>query len=182
MKKLLVASAIVLISTSALAEEQWWSQNWRRSNCDVRDRCIYHEEQEVKYVYVQERKQHKKKKHHRRYDRDDGYQRHNKGDFQGGSRQRDNYKYGDRREHCKETLRVVGTQHLTVEGARKSADDAWAGTVRFHYGEKYMTLDRAYRIKYTCSRSSIAEAGIATLGQILTRCEIQAQPCEAETQ
>jgi hypothetical protein len=27
--------------------------------------------------------------------------------------------------------RAVGDQHLTVEGAKKAANDAWAGTVRF---------------------------------------------------
>jgi hypothetical protein len=80
---------------------------------------------------------------------------------------------------CRETRRVVGDQHLTVDGAKKSANDAWAGAVRFHLGEKFMDLSYARYITYTCSRSSIKEGGVTTLGQTLTRCEIEAQPCAA---
>jgi hypothetical protein len=80
---------------------------------------------------------------------------------------------------CREIRRVVGDQHLTVDGAKKSANDAWAGAVRFHLGEKFMDLSNARHITYTCSRSSIKEGGVTTLGQTLTRCEIEAQPCPA---
>ena len=78
---------------------------------------------------------------------------------------------------CRELRRAVGDQHLTVEGAKKAANDAWAGTVRFHLGEKFMDLSNARHIVYTCSRSSIKEGGVTTLGQSLTRCEIEATPC-----
>ena len=78
---------------------------------------------------------------------------------------------------CREIRRAVGDQHLTVDGAKKAANDAWAGTVRFHLGEKFMDLTNARHIVYTCSRSSIKEGGVTTLGQSLTRCEIEAQPC-----
>ena len=79
--------------------------------------------------------------------------------------------------NCRDTRRAVGDQHLTVDGAKKAANDFWAGTVRFHLGEKYMDLNNAKHIIYTCSRSSIKEGGVTTLGQSLTRCEIEAQPC-----
>jgi len=82
-------------------------------------------------------------------------------------------------EECRETRRAVGEQHLTVDGAKKAANDAWAGTVRFHLGEKFMDLSNARHINYTCSRSSIKEGGVTTLGQTLTRCELEAQPCQA---
>ncbi len=78
--------------------------------------------------------------------------------------------------------RAVGDQHLTVDGAKKAANDAWAGTVRFHLGEKYMDLSNARRIVYTCSRSSIKEGGVTTLGQTFTRCEIEALPCRPQRQ
>jgi hypothetical protein len=78
---------------------------------------------------------------------------------------------------CRDLRRAVGDQHLTVEGAKKAANDAWAGAVRFHLGEKFMDLANARHIIYTCSRSSIKEGGVTTLGQSLTRCEIEAQPC-----
>ena len=80
---------------------------------------------------------------------------------------------------CREIRRVVGDQHLTVDGAKKAANEAWAGAVRFHHGEKFMDLSYARNINYTCSRSSIKEGGVTTLGQTLTRCEIEAQPCRA---
>ena len=76
----------------------------------------------------------------------------------------------------------MGDQHLTVDGAKKAANDAWAGTVRFHLGEKYMDLSNARRVVYTCSRSSIKEGGVTTLGQTFTRCEIEALPCHPQRQ
>lgn len=85
----------------------------------------------------------------------------------------------EERYHCHPLQRVVGNQHLTVEGAKKAADEAWAGDVRFRFGELYMSLDNARSVVYTCSRSSIKEGGVTTLGQTLTRCEIQATPCRA---
>jgi hypothetical protein len=83
---------------------------------------------------------------------------------------------------CRDIRRAVGDQHLTVEGAKKAANDAWAGTVRFHLGEKFMDLSNARHIVYTCSRSSIKEGGVTTLGQSLNRCEIEAQPCHPPKQ
>ena len=85
----------------------------------------------------------------------------------------------DDRGRCHDVRKAVGDQHLTVDGAKKAANDAWAGTVRFHLGESAMDLSNAREITYVCSRSSIKEAGssITTLGQALTRCEISAQPC-----
>jgi len=79
--------------------------------------------------------------------------------------------------NCRDIRRAVGDQHLTVDGAKKAANDAWAGTVRFHLGEKFMDLNNAHHIVYTCSRSSIKEGGVTTLGQSLMRCEIEATPC-----
>jgi hypothetical protein len=84
--------------------------------------------------------------------------------------------------HCREIRRAVGDQHLTVDGAKKAANDAWAGAVRFHLGEKYMDLGNAKHLVYTCSRSSIKEGGVTTLGQTLNRCEIEATPCRPQRQ
>lgn len=83
---------------------------------------------------------------------------------------------------CRDIRRAVGDQHLTVDGAKKAANDAWAGAVRFHLGEKFMDLSNARHITYTCSRSSIKEGGVTTLGQTLTRCEVEAQPCHPQRQ
>lgn len=84
--------------------------------------------------------------------------------------------------HCRDIRRAVGDQHLTMDGAKKAANDAWAGAVRFHLGEKYMDLGNAKHIVYTCSRSSIKEGGVTTLGQTLTRCEVEATPCRPQRQ
>jgi hypothetical protein len=83
-------------------------------------------------------------------------------------------------ENCKALRRVVGDQHLTLDGAKKAANDNWAGAVRFHHGEKYLDLANARGVTYTCSRSSIKEGGVTTLGQTFTRCEIEAIPCRPE--
>lgn len=89
------------------------------------------------------------------------------------------YGYARREEWtgCREMRRVVGDQHLTIDGAKKAAGDAWAGAIRFHHGEKWMSLDNARDITYVCSRSSIKEGGVTTLGQTLNRCELSAIPC-----
>jgi len=83
---------------------------------------------------------------------------------------------GDRSE-CRSMRKVTGDQHLTVDGAKKAANDAWSGNVRFHLGERFMDLSNAREIAYDCSRSSIKEGGVTTLGQSLTRCEVEAIPC-----
>ena len=78
---------------------------------------------------------------------------------------------------CRDMRRAVGDQHLTLDGAKKAANDAWAATVRFHLGEKFIDLGNARQVSYECSRSSIKEGGVTTLGQTFTRCEIEARPC-----
>lgn len=85
----------------------------------------------------------------------------------------------DREDRCKPVRRVVGQQALSVDGAKKEANEAWAASVRFHHGEKYLDLANARHVTYSCSRSSIKEAGtsVTTLGQAFTRCEIEAVPC-----
>lgn len=77
---------------------------------------------------------------------------------------------------CRDTKRVVGNQHLTINGAKGEAEKAWIQSIRFYYGEVFMSLENAKDIKFTCSRSSVGE----TLGQTFNRCEIEARPCKAE--
>jgi len=89
------------------------------------------------------------------------------------------YRYNKQWSHCKEPIKITGNQQITKDGAKKAADDAWAGNVRFKYGEIYMSLDNARFVEYICARSSIGEPGLSNLVQTLTRCEITAQPCRA---
>ena len=96
----------------------------------------------------------------------------------GYARREDDDQGGD----CKPVRRMVGQQALSVDGAKKEANEAWAAAVRFHHGEKYLDLANARRVTYSCSRSSIKEAGtsVTTLGQAFTRCEIEATPCSPQ--
>lgn len=107
------------------------------------------------------------------------YHNHRRDDHRRDDHYHNNHRHDDRDRSCKQAYKVVGNQHLTVDGAKQAADEVWAGTVRFHIGEKFMDLANARSVSYTCSRSSIKEAGISTLGQTLTRCEIEARPCPA---
>ena len=85
----------------------------------------------------------------------------------------------EERGECRDRRRAVGDQHLSEDGAKKAANDAWAGTIRFHLGERFMDLKNARHVVYVCSRSSIKEGGtsVTTAFQQFTRCEIEAQPC-----
>jgi hypothetical protein len=161
---LLFAAAVVLVSAQAQSYE---SEGWR-------NRIVgYNSDGTARYIRV--------------YCRHDGrcYRpRRQEYAYHSGTRV---YSYvrregGEEGHGCRDVRRAVGDQHLTVDGAKKAANDAWAGTVRFHLGEKFMDLSNARHIVYTCSRSSIKEGGVTTLGQTLTRCEIEAQPCHPQRQ
>jgi hypothetical protein len=41
---------------------------------------------------------------------------------------------------CRDTRRVVGDQHLTVDGAKKVGQRRLGSAVRLHRGEKFMDL------------------------------------------
>jgi hypothetical protein len=84
----------------------------------------------------------------------------------------------DRGELCQRRMRIVGDQHLTMEGAKAQADKAFSQTMRFYFGEQYMDVANAENAAYTCSRSSVGE----TLGQTFTRCELEARPCRPRKQ
>jgi hypothetical protein len=165
---LLIAAAVIVLPGEARAQDGYWTT-----------RVVgYHQDGTARYARVYCRSDgqcYRPRRYARRYYRSPtrvyGYER------------RDTAAEDDRdRVHCRDIRRAVGDQHLTVDGAKKAANDAWAGTVRFHLGEKYMDLANARQIVYTCSRSSIKEGGVTTLGQTLTRCEIEAQPCRPPRQ
>jgi hypothetical protein len=85
-------------------------------------------------------------------------------------------RYG--RSICKDRLKIVGDQHVSVDGAKGQADKAWSQTVRFYHGERFMDVANASGAAYTCSRSSVGE----TLGQTFNRCELEARPCAPQKQ
>jgi len=171
-RTLLAALALVALSPVANAGDNDWLPRdpceWTRACDSWRYKPRYNAQRRavrvvVRYVYRNRDRYDDDSRDHRhnsRYDRDSRDNRHD-----GGT--------------CEKPYKGVGNQHLTVDGAKQAADEVWAGTIRFHLGEKYMDLANARHIVYTCSRSSIKESSMATLGQTLTRCELEAQPCAA---
>ncbi len=92
--------------------------------------------------------------------------------------------YVEQETECRDFLATVGSQHLTINGAKRMANDAWAGQVRFRHGERFMSMGNARHIDYECTRSSIKEGGtgVANLSLAYYRCEIRAKPCRAKRQ
>ncbi len=76
---------------------------------------------------------------------------------------------------CLEVQRGVGTQWITMEGAEDAARKDWMETVRYDFGEKFMSIDNAKDYEHRCSRSSVGTAA----AQMLFRCEVKARPCIA---
>jgi hypothetical protein len=68
---------------------------------------------------------------------------------------------------------VVGSQHVTENGAEESAVKGWAEQVRFAHGEQFMAIEGARDYAKRCTRSSIGELA----GAMLHRCQVVARPC-----
>jgi hypothetical protein len=76
---------------------------------------------------------------------------------------------------CLDVQRGVGTQWVTMDGAEDAARKDWMETVRYDFGEKFMSIDNAKDYEHRCSRSSVGSAA----AQMLFRCEVRARPCLA---
>jgi hypothetical protein len=74
---------------------------------------------------------------------------------------------------CLAPVSVVGSQHVTENGAEESAVKGWAEQVRFSHGEQFMDINSAEGYAKRCTRSSIGELA----GQMLHRCQLVARPC-----
>lgn len=74
---------------------------------------------------------------------------------------------------CRPTIDAVGDQATSEDSAKKEAEKSWAQSVRWAYGEKYMTPDNARGVVYHCGRSSVG----SVLNNIFFRCELRAAPC-----
>lgn len=93
---------------------------------------------------------------------------------------------GDRRAECLSMIRAVGDERQSVEKAKDAAARAWMGNVRFHWGERYIEIDNARHVRFTCSRSSVNDTVLGKLqenvGVTHTRCQIEAAPCTARAE
>jgi hypothetical protein len=86
---------------------------------------------------------------------------------------------GGRVEHagpsvvCHPRRRVIGEEQPSTEQAQQAAEQAWMGSVRYDYGERYQNLSMAREVRYTCAPSSPS----GTLKRGMFRCAAEAIPC-----
>ncbi|HEX6611855.1 MAG TPA: hypothetical protein VF051_13845, partial [Hyphomicrobiaceae bacterium] len=80
-----------------------------------------------------------------------------------------------------------GGEAFDEDNAKQRADLAWQEEVRFLWGERYMDVSNAQRVRYECSRSSTNESWIGKAGEriagdaaVKKRCRITALPCRGE--
>lgn len=87
---------------------------------------------------------------------------------------------------CLALVKAVGDERQSVDKAKEAASRAWAGHVRFHYGEKFIDESNAINVRYTCSRSSVNDTVLGKIqesaGITHTRCQIEARPCRAHAE
>jgi hypothetical protein len=108
--------------------------------------------------------------HHRRtYNRDDnGYRANNHHEKVGAI---------DRGVFCHPRRRVVGEERPSKRRARRAADDAWMGAVRYDHGERFQDLNHAKDVRHNCDPSSTS----SILKRVHFRCVVEATPCRAPT-
>ena len=85
--------------------------------------------------------------------------------------------------YCLNLVKAIGDERQSVDKAKDAAARAWMGTVRFPNGEKWIEIDNARDVRFTCSRSSVNDTVLGktqeAIGIVHSRCEIQAIPCRA---
>ena len=93
----------------------------------------------------------------------------------------------DRDRECKPPLARTGGEAFDEDNAKQRADLAWQEEVRFLWGERYMDVSNAQRVRYECSRSSTNESWIGKAGEriagdaaVKKRCRLTALPCRGE--
>ena len=83
----------------------------------------------------------------------------------------------DRGAFCHSRRRVVGEERTSKEKARRAADDAWMGAVRYDHGERFQDLNHAKDVRHNCDPSSTS----SILKRVHFRCVVEATPCRAPT-
>lgn len=88
------------------------------------------------------------------------------------------YDSGNRIDHgtfCHSRRRVVGDERPSKAKARRAADDAWMGAVRYDHGERFQDLNHAKDVRHNCDPSSTS----SILKRVHFRCVVEATPCRA---
>jgi hypothetical protein len=83
----------------------------------------------------------------------------------------------DRGAFCHSRRRVVGEERPSKARARRAADDAWMGAVRYDHGERFQDLNHAKDVRHNCDPSSTS----SVLKRVHFRCVVEATPCRAPT-
>jgi hypothetical protein len=76
---------------------------------------------------------------------------------------------------CHPRRRVIGDERSSQEQARTAAENAWMGSVRYDYGERYQDLNLAKDLQHSCGPSSPS----GTLKSTMFRCSTEATPCRS---
>jgi hypothetical protein len=86
----------------------------------------------------------------------------------------------DRGAICQPRRRVVGIERTSMNKAKRAADDAWMGAVRYDHGERFQDLNNAKDVRHNCDPSTpVSPATI--IKKIYFRCVVEATPCRAPT-
>src|SRR5262245_21151508 len=99
--------------------------------------------------------------------------------YQGG-----NYQGGrgdvDRGAFCQLRRRVVGVEKTSRAQARRAADDAWMGAVRYDHGERFQDLNHAKDVRHNCDPSTPVSPALL-IKKVYFRCVVEATPCRGPT-
>jgi hypothetical protein len=86
----------------------------------------------------------------------------------------------DRGAVCQLRRRVVGVEKTSMKNAKRAADDAWMGAVRYDHGERFQDLNNAKDVRHNCDPSTPVSPALV-IKKVYFRCVVEATPCRAPT-
>jgi hypothetical protein len=86
----------------------------------------------------------------------------------------------DRGAFCHPRRRIVGIEATSKSRARRAADDAWMGAVRYDHGERFQDLNHAKDVRHNCDPSTPVSPAVV-IKKTYFRCVVEATPCRAPT-
>jgi hypothetical protein len=86
----------------------------------------------------------------------------------------------DRGAFCQPRRRVVGIERTSKAQARRAADDAWMGAVRYDHGERFQDLNHAKDVRHNCDPSTPVSPAVL-IKKVYFRCVVEATPCRGPT-
>lgn len=158
MRYLLALLITPLICSSAFAQNSWDENKWIRQT--LRAQCEWYENCTHKYIYRYVRRP-----------QVESWRYYHRPEVDSLSRL----------DRCKPAVRVWSAQAQSEDNAYRKAIEAWAGSVRFQFGEIYIGIEHAENVKKLCGPSAVADTITSKLqdriGIEYWRCELTATPC-----